>query len=171
MLYQSLTAPLNSSIITCMSKKTGQKRSRWEQYKPGVHKHWLLLIAGLLWFGVGCMLNGFALTWLRVVPGSKGWILGGTGFLCGLIIHHFGFLKIVDKNLARILPVEGKRCVFSFMPWKSYGMILVMSLMGATLRHSALPKPTLAILYCAMGTALALSSIRYFRYLFKTINA
>jgi hypothetical protein len=92
------------------------------------------------------------------------------GFACALAIHHFGFLRIVDKNLARILPMEGKRCIFSFMPWKSYILIVGMSLLGATLRHSALPKPYLAVLYMAIGTALFLSSFRYFRYLIRSIK-
>ena len=84
-----------------------------------------------------------------------------------MVIHHFGFLRIVDKNLARILPMQGKRCVFSFMPLKSYILILIMSLLGVTLRHSPVPKPNIAVLYIAIGTALILSSIRYFRYLIQ----
>jgi hypothetical protein len=61
--------------------------------------------------------------------------------------------------------------VFSFMPWKSYILITIMIVMGATLRHSALPKPYLAALYSAIGTALILSSIRYFRFLIQTPRA
>ena len=148
-----------------------QRTRDWDKYKPGVHKHWLLLIAGLLWFGIGGVLSAVALAWLNSEPATRLCLLGGMGLICGLVIHHFGFLRIVDRNLARILPMDGKRCVFSFMPWKSYGMILIMSLMGAGLRHSPLPKPYLAILYLAIGSALVLSSIRYFRILFKTPQA
>lgn len=144
---------------------TTEKRHHLEKWKPGVPKRWLLLLAGLLWFGVGCMLDGLAWSWLRPESAGKAALLGGLGLTCALVIHHFGFLRIVDKNLARIEPMQGKRCVFSFMPWKSYVLILVMSLLGATLRHSPLPKPYLAVVYAAIGTALILSSIRYFRHL------
>ena len=116
------------------------------------------------------MLNGLAWSWLKTEAAGKAAMLGTLGFTCALAIHHFGFLRIVDKNLARILPMQGKRCVFSFMPWKSYLMILIMMTLGITLRHSALPKPYLAVLYIAIGTALFLSSIRYFRYLVKSIK-
>ena len=147
---------------------TDPKHINREKWKPGVPKHCLLLLAGLLWIGVGCMLNGLAWSWLKTEATGKASMLGALGFACALVIHHFGFLRIVDKNLARILPMQGKRCVFSFMPWKSYILIVGMSLMGATLRHSPLPKPYLAVLYTAIGTALILSSIRYFRYLIRT---
>jgi hypothetical protein len=145
-----------------------EKRQNLEKWKPGVPKHWLLLLAGLLWFGVGCMLDGLAWSWLKTESAGKAALLASLGLACALVIHRFGFLRIVDKNLARILPMQGKRCVFSFMPWKSYIMIVGMSLMGATLRHSPLPKPYLAVLYTAIGTALILSSIRYFRHLIQS---
>ena len=147
---------------------TTQDSKKLTPWKPAVPKHWLLLIAGLLWFGIGCMMNGFAWSWLKTETTGKASMLLAMGFACALVIHHFGFLRIADKNLARILPMEGKRCVFSFMPWKSYILITIMIVMGAILRHSALPKPYLAALYSAIGTALILSSIRYFRYLIQT---
>jgi hypothetical protein len=37
-----------------------------------------------------------------------------------------------------------------------------MIALGLLLRHSAIPKPYLAILYIGMGLALLLSSLRYF---------
>jgi hypothetical protein len=80
-----------------------------------------------------------------------------------LIIHHFGFLKVVDKNLGRLLPMEGKKCVFSFMSWKSYIIVVVMVTMGTLLRHSAIPKSYLSVLYVGIGLSLILSSIRYLR--------
>jgi hypothetical protein len=149
---------------------TDHKNTDREKWKLGVPKHWLLLLAGLLWIGVGCMLNSLAWSWLRTEPTGKAAMLGALGFASALVIHHFGFLRIVDKNLARILPMQGKRCVFSFMPLKSYILILIMSLLGVTLRHSPVPKPYLAVLYIAIGTALILSSIRYFRYVCKSIK-
>ena len=146
---------------------TTERRHTLEKWKPGVPKHWLLLLAGLLWLGVGLMLDRLAWSWLKPQPTGKAALLAGLGLAGALVIHHFGFSRIVDKNLARIEPMQGKRCVFSFMPWKSYALILVMALMGIALRHSPVPKPTLAVLYTAIGTALILSSIRYFRHLLQ----
>jgi hypothetical protein len=144
--------------------------SEIEKWKPGVPKSALLLMAGTIWLALGVVLDGMAFSWLRVEnPGETLWI-SAVGFVSALLIHHFGFLRIVDKNLGRILPMEGRRCVFSFMPWKSYFLVLVMILMGYLLRHSSVPKHDLALLYLAIGTALILSSVRYLRFLMLVIK-
>jgi hypothetical protein len=141
--------------------------SDMERWKPGINKAWLLFIAGLLWICAGSMLDILSYIWLRNETPHRAIISAAIGFALALLIHHFGFLRVVDKNLNRILPMEGKRCAFSFISWKSYFLISVMMLMGYCLRHSPLPKLYLAVLYSAIGTALILSSFRYLRYLRK----
>ena len=117
---------------------------------------------------VGIMLNGMAYSWLRIERYAI--FVAIIGFACSLVIHHFGFLRIVDRNLDRILPMEGRRCLFSFMPWKSYLLIIIMIGLGLLLRHSSIPKLYLSIIYIGIGTALILSSIRYLRYLIMTLK-
>jgi hypothetical protein len=136
-----------------------------EKWKPGVPKGGLLLMAGIMWMGIGVMLDVLSYGWLKGKRTDHAVLAAVIGFLCALIIHHFGFLRVVDKNLARILPMQGKRCIFSFMPLKSYILIVVMMLIGFLLRHSAIPKLYLSVLYIGIGTALILSSVRYLRYL------
>lgn len=138
-----------------------------KKYKPAVPKAVLLFLAGGLWFGVGCMLLLLAASWLREAAQINRALFAGSGVVLALLIHHFGFSKIVDKNLGRILPAQEKKCMFSFMPWKSYLLIPVMVALGILLRHSALPKHYLAILYIAIGLALLLSGVRYMRYFLK----
>lgn len=138
-----------------------------ERFKPAVGKGMLLLLSGFMWIAVGVMLLNYAYHWLEEEGGRAALFLAVAGFLCSLVIHHFGFLKVVDKNLARILPMKGKRCLFAFQPWKSYLIILVMIAMGIGLRHSPIPKPYLSILYLGIGMALILSSIRYLRAFLK----
>ena len=138
-----------------------------ERFKPAVGKGMLLLLSGFMWIAVGIMLLNYAYHWLEEEGGRTALFLAVAGLLCSLVIHHFGFLKVVDKNLARILPMKGKRCVFSFQPWRSYLIILVMIAMGIGLRHSPIPKPYLSILYIGIGMALILSSIRYLRTFLK----
>ena len=142
-----------------------------EKWKPGVSKNILLLIAGAIWIMVGIMLNGLAYSWLRTERWGYALLVLCIGFVCSLVIHHFGFLRIVDKNLDRILPMEGRRCIFSFMPWKSYILIILMIIIGVLLRHSPIPKLYLSILYTGIGTALILSSVRYLRYLILTLKS
>jgi hypothetical protein len=151
-------------------KKKSSQQSGTEKWKPGVPKSVLLLLAGVLWFGTGIMLDVLAYHWLQAEIPSNILMSSASGFVCALVIHHFGFLRIVDRNLDRILPMEGRRCVFSFMPWKSYFIILIMIFLGLLLRHSPIPKLYLSVLYIGIGTALILSSIRYLRYVMMTLK-
>ena len=139
--------------------------SKLQRLKPSVSRRTLLLLAGLMWIGVGTLLLSLAVGWLRERHPTHALIRVAIGVLAALLIHHVGFLRVVDKNLGRILPMEGKHCVFSFMSWKSYLVVGVMVTMGIALRHSPIPKPHLAVLYIGIGLALILSSIRYLRVL------
>lgn len=140
-------------------------RAGRDRFKPGVDRSILLLLAGFLWICVGSMLLAFSCFWLHG-PSTGGLLrFTGAGVLLALLIHHFGFLRVVDKNLGRILPMEGKRCLFSFMSWQSYLIVPVMVLMGVLLRHAPIPKPYLSILYTGIGLALIFSSVRYLRVL------
>jgi hypothetical protein len=138
--------------------------------KPAVDKRVLLFLAGFMWFGVGTMLLHLSFGWLKALQGNSALLFGGAGIVIALIVHHFGFLKIVDKNLDRILPMQGTTCVFAFITWKSYLMIVVMVAMGMLLRHSFLPKPYLSVVYTGIGLALVLSSMRYLRVLIRELR-
>ena len=137
------------------------------RFTPLVDKRILVLLAGLMWCGVGVMLVSLAVSWLSQCNGKEQVFFYIAGFLAAMPIHHFGFLKIADKNLGRLLPLTEKRCLFSFMTWKSYIIVLIMVSMGITLRHSSIPKQDLSILYNGIGLALFLSGIRYFRFFFQ----
>jgi hypothetical protein len=139
-------------------------------FKPAVTKSVLLLLAGFVWLCVGTMLLVLAHAWLSNAPGTIAIMFFGFGVVLALLVHHFGFLKIVDKNIERILPMAEKKCLFSFITWKSYIIILVMVALGTFLRHSAIPHRFLAILYTGIGLALILSSLRYLRVFLQEIR-
>jgi hypothetical protein len=134
------------------------------KFTPSVDKRILVLLAGLMWYGVGIMLIRFAVSWLIIYDGKEQVLFFAIGFLAAMPVHHFGFLKIADKNLNRLMPLTEKKCVFSFMTWRSYIIVLIMVSMGIALRHSSIPKRYLSILYNGIGLALFLSGIRYFRF-------
>lgn len=137
------------------------------RFGPETHKKQLILLAGLLWLAVGAGLTRLAETWLSAYGGGDRPLHYGAGFLAALLIHHLGFLKIADRNLERLLPLEEKRSVFSFIPARSYLLIAGMMALGYALRHSPVPKHYLSVVYIAVGLALVLSSVRYFRYYLK----
>lgn len=129
---------------------------------PAVDKKILVFLAGSMWCGVGVMLVRFAVSWLTVFHQRS--ICYVAGVLLAMPIHFFGFRKIAGKNINRLMPFSGKKCIFSFMTWKSYLIVLVMVSTGIALRHSAIPKNYLSILYLGIGGALFLSGLRYFRF-------
>jgi hypothetical protein len=139
------------------------------RYTPAVSGRTLLLLQGLVWIAVGSLLLRLAAGWLGERHPAHLGALVAAGVVAALLIHHFGFLRVVDRNLARIRPLEDRRCVFSFMSWRSYLMVGVMMGMGFALRHSHLPRPHLAMLYIAIGLALVLSSVRYLRVLLQGV--
>jgi hypothetical protein len=140
-----------------------------KKFNPAVDKKYLILLAGAMWCGVGVMLVGFAVSWLSHYSVKEQVIFFVAGFIAAMPIHHFGFLKLADKNLNRLLPLTKKKCLFSFITWKSYLIILVMVSMGIALRHSSIPKNYLSILYNGIGLGLFLSGIRYFRFFFRLL--
>lgn len=123
-----------------------------------------------MWTGIGIMLISLALSWLIEYEYDKNWIYIICGIIMALIIHHFGFLKIVDKNLGRIKSLDPKTCVFAFMSWKSYMLVIIMIAMGILLRRSPIPRNLLSIIYIGIGLALVLSSIRYLRVFITTVR-
>lgn len=135
---------------------------------PAAQRKVLVFVAGLVWSAVGAALIAVAIRW--AVPLSKDYHLlwlaaGATG---GYIIYRFGFSKLVAVNIQRIFsqaPGKDKVCVFSFQNTKSYLMIIIMIIMGYTLRHLPIPKLYLSPVYVAIGMALVLSSLIYYRRL------
>ena len=114
-----------------------------DKYKPAVATPLLLFLAALVWDCAGIMLLLLAFSWLSTATRVEAYLYAGAGILLALLVHHFGFLKIVDKNLERILQMNGKKCLFAFIPWKSYLIVAVMIAMGAGLRHSPVTVTTL----------------------------
>lgn len=138
---------------------------------PAVDKKILVLLAGLMWCGVGIMLVAFAVSWLNKYEGSGRLIFYLCGFTAAMPIHFFGFIKIAEKNLNRLMPITEKKCVFSFMTWRSYFIVIIMVSMGIALRHSAIPKQFLSVLYNGIGLALFLSGLTYMRFFVKLIRS
>lgn len=138
-------------------------KALWCRLNPAVDRKYLILLAGIVWCGVGIMLITFALTWMKNYTGRGTFLFYIAGFLAAMPIHHFGFLRLADKNLRRLVPLTEKKCLFSFVTWKSYLIIIIMVLLGITLRHSPIPKQWLSIIYNGIGLGLFLSGIRYLR--------
>lgn len=125
---------------------------------PALPRPWLMALAGFMWTGVGVMLCRYAFGWLVYPPSWSRAGLGLVGVLAAAPIYRLGFGKLARNNIARIRQLNDRACLFSFLAWKSYAIVAVMITGGVLLRHSAIPKQYLAILYAAIGGGLFLSS-------------
>ena len=130
--------------------------------KPALPQPWLLALAGLMWTAVGLMLCRYAFVWLAHPRSWANVALGLIGLAAAAVIYRLGFRKLARRNVERIRQLNDRPCLFSFLAWKSYAIVAVIISGGVLLRHSAIPKPYLAILYAAMGGGLFLSSFVYY---------
>jgi hypothetical protein len=131
--------------------------------KPAVKRKYLFIISGLMWTAVGLALLRFAYSWLINLDEGKCIFTALIGIGLGIAIAAFGLSKIARKNIKRINLLPEKPCMFAFQAWRNYLTIALMITMGVFLRtHSFLPKPYLAVVYVAMGTALLIASISYY---------
>jgi len=139
-----------------------------ENFKPEVDRKWLIVLSGIMWCGVGILLNWIASKWFGKFENRQIIIALTAGPLLGLIISYFGFGKLARKNIDRILNYPAKVCLFAFQRWQMYFLIVFMMSLGIYMRSSALiPKFLLAPVYIGIGTALFLSSFVYFKKIFE----
>lgn len=137
---------------------------------PVVPKHWLLLIAGLMWSGVGILLSCFAITWLAKALSMASILLGLFGVGISIFANRYQFSKLARKNIRRILGLNPKACVFAFQAWSGYLIIAVMMTGGMYLRSTAIPKPYLAVIYAAIGGSLLQASLHYYTHFARARN-
>jgi hypothetical protein len=133
-----------------------------EKLKPAVSKYWLMALAGLMWSVVGIMLCRMAYIYLGTVSKSQALSMGSMGLISALAAFRLGFSKIALKNISRLCILPDKTCIFAFQAWKSYLIIILMILLGITLRHSPIPRPYLAVIYATIGGALFFSSFHFY---------
>lgn len=152
------------------TNQTSKPRHWILSLNPVVSKHWLLIVAGCMWTGVGILLSFLAVTWLAKTLLMKAILLGLLGIVFSFAINRFQFTKLAMKNIKRILSLNDKACVFSFQAWTGYLIIAFMMSLGIYMRNSAIPKPYLAVLYIAIGGSLLQASWHYYRHFFQVIR-
>ena len=133
---------------------------------PVVPRSVLPLLAGSTWGAVGVMLLVRSGGWFTTEPVERGWWLAiAVGLtMAGLMIPGM-FLPIVRKNLARLQLRPDRACLFSMFAWRSWILVVIMSVAGVTLRRSGVPRLYLAGPYLGMGLCLLSGAILYLRSL------
>lgn len=134
-----------------------------ERYNPAVASLWLIALAGTTWGFVGLLLCQYSYGWLSPLQPDHAALFALAGIAIAAVVYRFGMSRIAQKNLKRLQAIEGKKCIFGFLSWKSYLNIALMVTLGVTLRHSAVPKDYLSLVYTSMGGGLLMGSVHYFK--------
>jgi hypothetical protein len=113
---------------------------------------------------------GYAVAWLAPVTIAMEVLGGLLGAAIALLAARYLFSRIVRSNITRIDAGPERASVFAFQAWKSYLVMAGMIALGITLRHSAMPRPVLAVIYEAVGGALLLTSVRYHERFFGAVR-
>jgi hypothetical protein len=136
---------------------------------PRISKHYLFLVAALVWTFAGGMLLFRGLTFQKTLPNH--WFIELiAGVMAGLLFFRLLFNRISSKHVLRIrnLPIE-QPCMFSFFNVRSYLMMISMITLGIALRKSGLVSAELlSLLYITMGIPLLLSSFRFYQTFFNS---
>ena len=138
--------------------------------KPTVPKCWLFAASGVMWSAVGIMMCATAIGWLAASGMGRGTAFGLAGLVLAMLSVRWGFGSIAQKNIRRLRRLPDRGCFFAFQAWKSYLLIMVMIVLGVTLRHSSIPKHFLAVAYTAIGGALIVGSFYYYRHLSRLVR-
>jgi hypothetical protein len=133
-----------------------------QPYKPNASRPLLLLTAGLLWTFVGLWLCTLAIIWLQASEIEKRYLYVLIGSALGLGAYLTVFSQIAKKNIERLKGLPEKSCFFAFQAWHSYLVIVFMIALGLGLRHSAIPRHWLAVVYITIGGALLGASFHYY---------
>ena len=133
--------------------------------EPAVSRRTLIIGAGIFWvIGAGVLLIRAAVM-LENAPPLAIWILSA-GIVIGLVKYYWILNPLVHKNVARIYelsPHKSKICIFAFQSLRSYLMVILMVFAGLLLRLTGLPLTVMIAVYSAIGAALLLGGITYFR--------
>jgi hypothetical protein len=115
-----------------------------------------------MWSVVGLLLCRLAITWYISLGFGDNlfWFL--LSLPLGFAIYFFGFSKLAKVNIPRIQDLSPRPCVFAFMQWWNYPLVIFMIALGLWMRHSPIPKQLLGILYFGIGSALFLASLLYY---------
>lgn len=130
-----------------------------EAHKPAASTRTHLLLAALLWIGVGTMLSWWAADWLLSLQERYKWFLIGAALVLGILKARFVLTRIAGGIVRRIEMRGDGRCLGGFLSVRSWLIIILMMGAGRLLRGGPMPRSICGLIYGAVGTALILASL------------
>jgi hypothetical protein len=131
-----------------------------EAYKPAASARTHLLLAALLWTVVGATLLFLGFRWALLADISYAWLLLVLAVVVGVFKALFVLERTARRTIGRIRERGDGRCIGGFLSVRTWLFVGLMMLAGYLLRHSALPRAIVGLIYAAVGTALLVASRR-----------
>jgi len=135
-------------------------RNRLDAYKPAASAQSHLLLAAMMWTGVGAVLLFFGVRWLFDARGPYVFVLLAVAVAAGLLKARFVLEHTTRRAIERIRTRGDGRCIGGFLSLRTWAFVAVMMTAGRLLRGGLLPRPVVGFVYVAIGTALLLASRR-----------
>ena len=129
-----------------------------QQYAPRASCRARLLVAALLWTGIGTGLAAAGLYWIFGARSAVWLAATPVAVLAGWLKGRFVLGPRAGANARRIVEAGDGRCLGGAFSWGSWGLALGMMIGGILLRRSPIPRPWLGLLYTAVGTGLLAAS-------------
>ena len=132
--------------------------TQWaERHKPSASVPTHLMMAWLLWVVVGSALAGFGARWLwGATPALAPWVAAGA-IVVGAVKSRLVLDRVARKVVERICARGDGRCLGGFLSLRTWGLVIVMIVVGRLLR-GAVARGIVGAIYIAVGAALLLSS-------------
>ena len=124
-------------------------------FVPAVKAKTRILLAALLWSGIGAMLLIRGV--LAFAGTGRDWWLA-VAVLLGTIKSRLVLDRVVLKNMSRLRALNGQRCIGGVYSVKTWLLVAVMIALGSVLRASPLPVWLIGWVYVLVGWALFWSS-------------
>jgi hypothetical protein len=135
-----------------------------ERFKPAASIRSRLLVAALIWTVVGAGLFVAGANWAVVGQGGRGWAGMGLALLAGWFKGRYLLSGRAAANARRIVAAGEGKCLGGVFDGSAWLLVLAMIGLGFVLRHSAVPRPWIGLIYVAVGTALMLASLGTWRH-------
>jgi len=136
---------------------TTQTGTVMPRFVPAAQVKTRILLASLLWSGIGLMLLTRGVLALSG-SGREVWL--GLAVLVGTIKSRLVLDRAVLKNMARLRGLDGDRCIGGVYSVKTWLLVAAMIILGRLLRASSLPVWLVGLIYATVGWALFWSSRR-----------
>ena len=127
------------------------------RFKPGVRRRTHLLLAAMLWTGIGILLlvkGSYRI--VQVTEYQAAIII--TALITGTLKSYFVLDRSARKSIERILTFKDGTCVGAVYSIKTWFLVVFMMGTGIFLRNSSLPLSLLCFIYFTIGWALLFSS-------------